>query len=68
MAASKCRQRKKEWTEKLEARKRWLEGLYDDLATEHRSLLQESSQLKGYLLDHAVCHDPNIDAWISNEA
>ncbi|GAO15410.1 uncharacterized protein UV8b_07017 [Ustilaginoidea virens] len=68
VAASKCRKRKKAWTEKLEEKKSGLEAMHNELQARYFSLLQESSQLKNHLISHAGCHDPNIDVWINNEA
>ncbi|KAG6015330.1 hypothetical protein E4U43_005430 [Claviceps pusilla] len=68
VAASKCRKRKKAWTEKLEEKKSGLEAMHSELQSQYLSLLQESSHLKNHLITHAGCHDPNIDVWINNEA
>ena len=68
VAASKCRQRKKQWTEKLETKKSDLQSEHADLQSQYVNLLQEASQLKDMLLNHAGCNDPNIASWIDNEA
>ncbi|KAG5949176.1 hypothetical protein E4U53_006016 [Claviceps sorghi] len=68
VAASKCRKRKKAWTEKLEEKKSGLEAMHSELQSQYLSLLEESSHLKNHLITHAGCHDPNIDVWINNEA
>ncbi|OAA51446.1 transcription factor ATF2 [Metarhizium rileyi] len=68
VAASKCRKRKKEWTEDLEQKKTGLESIHQELQSEYMDLLQECSQLKNLLINHAGCQDPNIDMWIKNEA
>ncbi|QPH03825.1 hypothetical protein C2857_000205 [Epichloe festucae Fl1] len=68
VAASKCRRRKKAWTEKLEEKRSGLEAMHSELQTQYLSLLQESCNLKNHLITHAACHDPNIDVWINNEA
>ncbi|KAG6006152.1 hypothetical protein E4U21_007262 [Claviceps maximensis] len=68
VAASKCRKRKKAWTEKLEEKKSGLEAMHSELQSQYLNLLQESSHLKNHLITHAGCHDPNIDVWINNEA
>ncbi|KZZ92873.1 activating transcription factor 7a [Moelleriella libera RCEF 2490] len=68
VAASKCRKRRKIWTEKLEEKKSDLEEIHKELQAQYMSLLQETSQLKNHLIGHACCHDPNIDVWINNEA
>jgi hypothetical protein len=67
-AASKCRKRKKQWTENLEDKRSRLESIHQALQAEYMNLLQESSQLKNFLISHASCQDPNIDIWIKNEA
>lgn len=68
VAASKCRKRKNKWINNLEEMKVGLEALHSVLQSEHMDLLQESCQLKNYLICHATCHNPNIDEWINNEA
>ncbi|KAK2616660.1 hypothetical protein QQS21_000483 [Conoideocrella luteorostrata] len=68
VAASKCRSRKKVWTERLEEKKSDLEAMRNELQTEYFNLLEESSQLKNHLIGHAGCQDPNIDVWINHEA
>ncbi|OAQ59437.1 basic-leucine zipper (bZIP) transcription factor [Pochonia chlamydosporia 170] len=68
VAASKCRKRKKQWTDGLEQKKSGLESIHHELQAKCMSLLQESSQLKNFLIGHASCQDPNIDIWIRNEA
>ncbi|KAG6196511.1 hypothetical protein E4U10_000930 [Claviceps purpurea] len=68
VAASKCRKRKKAWTEKLEEKKSGLEAMNSELQSQYLGLLEESSYLKNHLISHAGCHDPNIDVWINNEA
>lgn len=61
VAASKCRKRKKQWTENLEEKNSGLEAIHSDLQAEYMNLLQESSQLKNLLISHASCQNPNID-------
>lgn len=68
VAASKCRKRKKQWTENLEQKKSGLESVHAELQSEYMELLQETSELKNFLISHASCQDPNIDIWIKNEA
>jgi cyclic AMP-dependent transcription factor ATF-2 len=68
IAASKCRQRKKEYVAELEGTKNELEDQNSHLQFEHSSLLEEVSSLKNHLMAHASCHDPNIDKWITMEA
>lgn len=68
IAASKCRQRKKQWVNGLEEAKNGLETQNSQLQMEYNSLLGEVSRMKNQIMSHATCHDPNIDKWIDNEA
>lgn len=68
VAASKCRQRKKEWVSGLEEAKNGLETQNAHLQMEYNGLLGEVSRMKNQIMAHANCHDPNIDKWIENEA
>lgn len=68
IAASKCRQRKKEWVNGLEEAKNGLESRNSQLQMEYNGLLGEVSRMKNQIMAHASCHDPNIDKWIDNEA
>lgn len=68
LAASKCRQKKKEWMHDLEATKAMLEAKHSALQRDYSALLQEISQIKTLLMAHSNCHDPNIDQWIEGEA
>ena len=68
IAASKCRQRKKEWVSGLEEAKNGLETQNSQLQMEYNGLLGEVSRMKNQIMAHASCHDPNIDKWIDNEA
>lgn len=67
-AASKCRQRKKEWQDGLERKKIELESRYKSLHSEVKELMEEVAQLKNFVMAHAACNDANIDDWIRNEA
>lgn len=68
IAASKCRVKKKEWTENLQLEKTGVEAIHKELHTQYITLLQEACALKNHIINHAGCCDPNIDGWISNEA
>jgi bZIP transcription factor len=68
VAASKCRQRKKQWMSGLQDTKNELETQHRQLQLEHSSLVNEVSSLKNQLMSHANCDDPNINLWINNEA
>lgn len=67
-AASKCRQRKKQWQDGLERKKIELESRYKALHGETKQLMEEVAQLKNVVMGHAACNDANIDDWIRNEA
>lgn len=68
VAASKCRQKKKEWVNDLEETKHDLESRNNSLQMEHNALVLELTRMKNHLMTHANCNDPNIDQWIENEA
>jgi hypothetical protein len=68
IAASKCRQKKKEWTHELEESKTKMESEHVELQREYGILLGEVSMIKNLLMRHAGCKDPNIDQWIELEA
>ena len=68
VAASKCREKKKQWVQDLESAKAELEQQHASLQAECASLLDEATQIKNWLMEHATCGDANIDAWIGNEA
>ncbi|KAK0385441.1 hypothetical protein NLU13_7917 [Sarocladium strictum] len=68
VAASKCRQKKKEWMHSLEETKTELEKQHNTLHETLNGLLAEISVLKEHLMIHANCGDPNIDQWFATEA
>lgn len=68
LAASKCREKKKQYTQELEGTKIRLETLNAKLHREYNQLQGEANDLKHQLMAHAKCHDPNIDLWLGNEA
>lgn len=68
IAASKCRQRKKEFVSDVEETKNALETQYRQLLAEVNGLQAEISQMKNQLMSHASCNGPKIDRWIENEA
>ncbi|KAI0166872.1 hypothetical protein GGR52DRAFT_78189 [Hypoxylon sp. FL1284] len=67
-AATKCRQKKKEWVSELEEARFGLESQNNHLQMEYSSLRNEITQIKSQLMEHASCNDHNIDKWIENEA
>ncbi|KAL7955866.1 hypothetical protein V8C34DRAFT_290432 [Trichoderma compactum] len=68
VAASKCRQKKKEKVDELKEIKQSLEARNHDLHAEYQRLRQEIGQVKSHLIHHTECSDPNIDRWVENEA
>lgn len=68
VAASKCRQKKKEWTESLEAEHRNQQSLRRMLIEQKDSAQQEILYLKNMLLAHADCHHPDLDHWLRSTA
>lgn len=68
VAASKCRQKKKEYVSELEDTRSGLEDQNSHLQVEYHGLLGQVTQMKNELMCHASCQDPNIDRWIQNEA
>ncbi|KAI8964042.1 hypothetical protein F5Y11DRAFT_345954 [Daldinia sp. FL1419] len=67
-AATKCRQKKREWVTDLEETKFSLESQHNHLQREYSRLKNEITHIKAQLMDHATCNDPNINKWIENEA
>ncbi|KAI1415209.1 hypothetical protein F5Y13DRAFT_187311 [Hypoxylon sp. FL1857] len=68
VAATKCRQKKKEWVSDLEEAQLGLESQHNQLQVEYSNLRNEITNIKSQLMEHATCNDPNIDKWIENEA
>lgn len=68
IAASKCREKKKQYVSGLEERKMGLENQRAQLQVEYNNLVAEVGTLKHTLMTHGKCNDPNIDTWIANEA
>lgn len=67
VAASKCRQKKKEWTSNLEARARDLQNSKNQLAIMVSSLKDEMLFLKGELLKHSGCTCTRIRDYLDHE-
>ena len=67
VAASKCRQKKKEWTSNLETRARELQNGKNQLALMVGSLKDEILFLKGELLRHTGCGCEKIREYLNNE-
>ncbi|KAI1496751.1 hypothetical protein F5X99DRAFT_413784 [Biscogniauxia marginata] len=68
VAATKCRQKKKEWVSDLEGAKLTLETQNSHLQVEYNGLVDELGRVRSELMAHANCNDANIDKWIENEA
>ncbi|KAF5668121.1 transcription factor atf21 [Fusarium heterosporum] len=68
IAASKCRQKKKEWVSNLEDTRYSLEHENNALHKQYNGLVDELSTIKNQLMQHASCNDANIDQWLDNEA
>ena len=68
VAASKCRQKKKEWTQNLENRARELQKNNSQLRMVVESCRQEVLFLKGELLKHSQCECESIQAFIKSGA
>lgn len=68
IAASKCRQKKKAWVGDLETQKTELEAMHANLQNDYASLLEQITELKTELMNHANCGDATIDGWIAGEA
>lgn len=68
VAATKCRQKKREWMTDLEETQFGLESRHSHLQMEVNDLADEVSHIRAQLMTHANCNDPNINKWIENEA
>lgn len=67
VAASKCRQKKKEWTSNLEVRARDLQTSKNQLTVVVGSLKEEILFLKGELLKHSSCGCTAIRDYLNRE-
>ena len=68
IAASKCRQKKKEWTNNLEVRARELQSSKNQLSLIVGSLKNEVMFLKGQMLRHTGCGCSQIREYLTHEA
>lgn len=68
VAASKCRQKKKEFVETLQDEAKRLEEDNGKLQETWRCLLAERTLLKNSVMAHGHCGDPNINSWVKAEA
>ena len=67
VAASKCRQKKKEWTSSLETRARELQHSKNQMAMMVSSLKEEVMFLKGEMLKHTSCGCERIRDYLNRE-
>ncbi|KAI5836859.1 hypothetical protein DFP73DRAFT_458946, partial [Morchella snyderi] len=68
VAASKCRQKKKLWMQKLEENARNAQLNAKNLREQVTALKDEMLNLKGMLLKHTGCGCPQIQTYLENEA
>lgn len=68
VAASKCRQKKKEWTGNLEVRARELQNNKNQLAAIVDSLKEEVIFLKGEMLKHTSCGCERVRDYLEQKA
>jgi bZIP transcription factor len=68
IAASKCRQKKKEWTSNLEQRARNLQASKTSLAMLVSSLREELLYLKGEALRHTTCDCNSVREYLARHA
>ena len=68
VAASKCRHKKKEWTQNLEDRSRELQKTNQNMRVLIDSLRQEALWLKGEMLRHGECDSTNIKDYLKASA
>ena len=68
IAASKCRQKKKEWTSNLEIRARELQHEKNQMTVLGSSLKDEVMFLKGEILKHVSCGCDQIQGYLTREA
>ncbi|KAL8644176.1 MAG: hypothetical protein Q9210_007384 [Variospora velana] len=68
VAASKCRQKKKEWTQNLESRARELQKENRSVRIMLDSLRDEMLFLKGEMLKHSNCGCEHIQGWVKSSA
>jgi bZIP transcription factor len=68
VAASKCRQKKKEWTSNLEQRARELQASKTSLSLLVSSLREELLYLKGEALNHTTCDCTSVREYLGRHA
>ncbi|KAL8760176.1 MAG: hypothetical protein Q9199_000198 [Rusavskia elegans] len=68
VAASKCRQKKKEWTQNLENRARKLQKENHSLRMMLDSMRDEMIFIKSEMLKHTTCGCEQIQSWVNTNA
>lgn len=68
VAASKCRQKKKEWTNNLESRARELQATKNSMVLLVASLREELLYLKGEALKHTTCDCSAVRNYLARQA
>ncbi|KAI4230182.1 MAG: hypothetical protein L6R36_000295 [Xanthoria steineri] len=68
VAASKCRQKKKEWTQNLESRARELQKENHSLRMMLDSMREEMMFIKDEMLKHTTCGCKQIQSWVHSNA
>ncbi|KAI4279332.1 MAG: hypothetical protein LQ337_000363 [Flavoplaca oasis] len=66
VAASKCRQKKKEWTQNLETRARTLQKENNSLKMMLDSMRDEMIFIKSEMLKHTTCGCEHIQSWVDS--
>lgn len=67
VAASKCRQKKKEWASNLDEKARELQVNKESLSALVNSLKEEVLFLKGEMLKHSTCSCPQIKSYLQSQ-
>ena len=67
LAASKCRQKKKEWSNDLEDQARRLQGEKDGLSSLANLLKEEILWLKGEMLKHSTCDCTQVRSYLKEQ-
>ncbi|KAL8669577.1 MAG: hypothetical protein Q9168_005832 [Polycauliona sp. 1 TL-2023] len=67
VAASKCRQKKKEWTQGLETRARNLQKENNSLRMMLSSMRDEMLFIKSEMLKHTTCGCEQIQSWVDSD-
>ncbi|KAH8801693.1 hypothetical protein F5884DRAFT_757343 [Xylogone sp. PMI_703] len=68
LAASKCRSKRKDWTQALEQRYKELTVQHNQLVAEYEGVKAEIDCLKTQLMMHKSCNDESVQKWLQMEA